>query len=128
MGILKNANHEKFCQLISKGKNQQDAYMESGYKCSKETARSKSSLLVINDNIVGRIKELQTKNESKYDLSIERRMRDLETALKDTIIKDDMNSRLKILDMYNKMSGGYTENINNNNKVDGKLDINISYE
>lgn len=50
---------ERFCQLIVQGKNQTEAYMEAGYKCSAEHARTAASRLSTNVNVIARIAELR---------------------------------------------------------------------
>ena len=57
MPILPNPKHEKFAQLIVRGKSQFEAYMMAGY--SPSGARGNASRLIANDIISGRVKELQ---------------------------------------------------------------------
>lgn len=54
--ILKNSRHEKFALACFKGMNQQDAYIEAGFK--PRGARANSTRLIAKDSIWNRIQEL----------------------------------------------------------------------
>jgi phage terminase small subunit len=60
---------ERFCQLIVQGKNQTEAYIEAGYKCSAEHARTAASRLSTNVNIVARVDQLRAKAAEKAVLT-----------------------------------------------------------
>lgn len=57
MPILPNPKHEKFAQLVVRGKSQTDAFIMAGY--SPKGANGNASRLIANDSISDRIKELQ---------------------------------------------------------------------
>ena len=59
-----NAMQEKFCQLVTEGMPAYQAYSKAGYKAKGAAARSNSSNLVTNQNIVDRLEELRAKSAS----------------------------------------------------------------
>jgi|WetSurMetagenome_2_1015567.scaffolds.fasta_scaffold207079_2 hypothetical protein len=59
MPILKNAKHEKFCQLVAKGSSFYAAYLQAGF--SKNGARNNASRLIAKDIITKRVAELTQK-------------------------------------------------------------------
>jgi Terminase small subunit len=58
MPVLTSSKHEKFAQLAASGVSATKAYVSAGY--SKANARQNASRLITNDNVLARIKELQT--------------------------------------------------------------------
>jgi len=70
---LDNQRHEKFAQLVAKGKPDMQAY-QTAYECSIEVANSNACRLRGNDGVRRRIKHLQQLVERKTVLSmVERR-------------------------------------------------------
>ena len=67
MAILKNARQEKFCQELSQGKTQEQAYAAAGYKKLRQNA----SRLMTNALIRERVAELQSRNVEKQDAVVE---------------------------------------------------------
>lgn len=65
MPILKNAKHEKFCQLIARGDNATTAYIKAGY--SKGGAPASASKLLRNQKVKIRIPEIQAKVNAKVE-------------------------------------------------------------
>ena len=66
MPVLKNSRHELFCQALSQGMTQEQAYIAAKYKQSP-LARMHASRLATKDHIRIRVTELQTRNIIKQD-------------------------------------------------------------
>lgn len=66
MSVLASAKHERFAQLIAKGKTADDAYAEAGYKPD----RAHASRLAANGNIQARVTELLEKGAEKAAITI----------------------------------------------------------
>lgn len=68
MPVLKNPKHEAFAQALAKGKTQDEAYAEAGYKPSRHHA----SRLATKGNIGARLAELLSKVAAKTEITMER--------------------------------------------------------
>lgn len=68
--MLKNAQHERFANEIAKGRDNTSAYQAAYPKSSRVAARKGGSRLLTNEDIQGRIVDLQRKTEDKTTLSI----------------------------------------------------------
>ena len=66
MPILPNARHELFCQALSQGMTQEQAYIAAKYKQSS-LARHHASRLATKEHIRIRVTELQTRNITRQD-------------------------------------------------------------
>lgn len=60
-GPLKNARHERFAQELAKGKAQDKAYADAGYKPDRGAASRLSS----NVNVIARLQELKERTAEK---------------------------------------------------------------
>lgn len=58
MPVLKNPRHEAFVQAWTEGLPAYKAYLQAGYKCSVQTAMTKSSELGRNGKVLARRREL----------------------------------------------------------------------
>lgn len=76
MPVLKNAQHERFAQVIAEGKSATEAYAEAGYKGDRTAA----SRLSTNVNIVGRVKKLQSQGAERTLVSIASLTNELEES------------------------------------------------
>lgn len=54
-----NARQERFCEQIASGESQTDAWIQAGYKVSREVARRNAAEAVKNPRISARIAELR---------------------------------------------------------------------
>jgi hypothetical protein len=63
MPALENARHEKFVQELTKGKTQEQAYIDAGY--SENGAEVSASQLLRNPKVAARVAELQEKAANK---------------------------------------------------------------
>lgn len=114
---------EKFVQNILNGMTQRQAYKDAynAENMKDETIDSEACMLLKDQKVAERYQELLKEMEKKAVMSaLEKRK-----LLKDMILneKNSMGDRLKALDIDNKMSGEYIENL----KVesDNKLDVTI---
>ena len=117
----------KFCEeYVKNGLNGTQAYMKAYKNCKKEeTATASASRLLRNVKVLSYIEELQEELKDKAIMSAKERMVWLtgvvidenreEIYVKDTENKDihlgtrnaDLNTKLKAIDIMNKMSGEY---------------------
>lgn len=122
---------EKFIQNIVSGMSQREAYKNS-YNAENMTDESidvQASILFNNDKVAIRYKELIGKLEDKAIMSAKERMEWLTEVVKDiqkekVLIEDievsktaDLNTKMKAIDILNKMSGEYTT------KIEGDIGI-----
>lgn len=133
---------EKFIQNIVKGMSQRQAYKDSyNAKYSDKAIDEKASTLFNSEKVQKRYKELIGKLEDQAIMTAKERMEWLTNVLKDIQKEDlyanvdgeiekigsknaDLTTKLKALDILNKMSGEYVT------KVDANVnsDVNISIE
>lgn len=127
---------EKFIQGIVSGKSQRQAYKDA-YNVKKmkdETIDVQASKLFNNDKVSIRYKELMEKLESEAIMTAQERMKWLTEVIKDVQQEDlyiktedgfekvgkrnaDLTTKMKAMDILNKMSGEYVT------KVDGNVGI-----
>ena len=122
---------EKFIQNIVSGMSQREAYKNS-YNAENMTDESidvQASILFNNDKVAIRYKELIGKLEDKAIMTAQERMKWLTEVVKDiqkekVLIEDievsktaDLNTKMKAIDILNKMSGEYTT------KIEGDIGI-----
>lgn len=122
MAILKNAKHEKFVQCLIQGMSQRKAYREAfpaSVKWKDSTVDVKGSQLFSDDKIAIRYRELI--NESKNEAILNRidRMKILTEIAKDGEEKPD--SRMKAIDLLNKMDGEYINKIELTQPIDSSI-------
>jgi phage terminase small subunit len=63
---------KRFVNNILSGKNQTDAYLSAGYKCSRSAARRNAARLMTNADIMAAIKRVQKKAAYKAEVTAER--------------------------------------------------------
>lgn len=66
MAILPNQKHELFAQALAKGKTQEEAYVEAGYKPDRGAASRLSAKV----NISARVAELQERAATRTELTV----------------------------------------------------------
>jgi hypothetical protein len=66
---LENEKQERFCHGIVDGKNARDAYLEAGFACSRETAKTNASRLLKEEHIQQRIGELKGWRDERIAIS-----------------------------------------------------------
>jgi phage terminase small subunit len=66
MAALRNAKHERFAQELAKGRTQEEAYREAGYRGDRTTA----SRLATKDNIQARVLEISEHVALRVEVSL----------------------------------------------------------
>lgn len=66
MPALSNAKHERFVQLLAKGRTQEEAYREAGYRGDRTSA----SRLATKDNIQARLAEINEHIALRVEVSL----------------------------------------------------------
>lgn len=66
MPTLDNARHERFAQELAKGKTQEEAYKEAGYKGDRTAA----SRLSTNVNLQARVAEIQNRAAIRTEITV----------------------------------------------------------
>lgn len=66
MPTLDNARHERFAQELAKGKTQEEAYKEAGYKGDRTAA----SRLSTNVNVQARVAEIQNRAAIRTEITV----------------------------------------------------------
>lgn len=120
---------EKFVQCLVKGMSKTAAYKKcyNAKNMKEETINSKACLLSKKDNVRARYEELMGKAESKAVMSAQERMEWLTEVLKDIQREPnkkvaDLSTKMKALDILNKMSGEYKTILDGNVEVTKKLE------
>ncbi len=102
---------EKFIQNIIKGMSQRQAYKQAyNAKYSEKSIDEKASTLFNSEKVQERYRELLKKADDESVMSAKFKRQALMKIFKDK--KNNMNDRLKALDIDNKMAGEYVTNIN----------------
>lgn len=66
MPVLRNARHERFAQELAKGKSQEEAYREAGYRGDRTAACRLST----NVNVQARVAELQERAAIRSEITV----------------------------------------------------------
>ena len=135
------AKQEKFVQNIVNGMSQIDAYKDaySAGQMSDNAISREASLLMKNPKVAQRHKELGDKTASKAIMTAQERLEYLSGVINDknkekrVVLIDgvaetveepaDLNTKLKAIDLMNKMQGEYVQKIQA--EVDNNFTINI---
>ena len=113
---------EKFVQNIIEGMNQADAY-RSAYpnnRMSDKTIHEAASRLMANSKVVARLSELMEKLMAPSIMSAQKRLEWLTEVINGD---EDINAKLKAVDIMNRMQGEYTQKIEAN--VTNEVTINV---
>lgn len=136
---------EKFVQNLIKGMSQREAYKNSydATNMKDETIDTEASLLFNDQKVSNRYKELQNRLVDKAIMSAEERMKllteiakgimkekDKVVTPKGTVVdvekESNLTTRMKALDILNKMSGEYIQKVEANVNSDVHIDIELS--
>ncbi len=127
-----NNNHKLFChEYVKNGNNGTRAYMEVYSNCTEETARRNASKLLTKTDVKGYIESLQKELKEDAIMSAKERMEwltevvkdkqrevtSIRTADEDIIVGDknaDLNTKIKAIDIMNKMTGEYVTKVEGN--------------
>jgi phage terminase small subunit len=136
------AKQEKFVQNIVNGMSQIDAYKDaySAGQMSDNAISREASLLMKNPKVAQRHKELGDKTASKAIMTAQERLEYLTGVIKETnkekravaidgkieVVEApaDLNTKLKAIDLMNKMQGEYVQKI----EADVKSEVSICIE
>ena len=127
-----NNNQKLFChEYVKNGNNGTRAYMEVYSNCTEETARRNASKLLTKTDVKEYIESLQKELKDEAIMSakermewltevvkdIQREVTSIRTADEDIIIGDknaDLNTKIKAIDIMNKMTGEYVTKVEGN--------------
>lgn len=107
---------EQFVQNIIAGMNQADAYRSAypNQRMSDKTVWEAASRLMKNDKVVARLSELRNELAKPSIMSAQKRLEWLTEVING---EEDINAKLKAVDIMNKMQGEYVT------KVEGNLNV-----
>lgn len=117
------AKQEAFVQNIIQGMSQADAYRSaySTKRMSDNAVYREASLLVASPKVAQRLTELRNELAKPSIMTAQQRLEWLTDLVNDTVTPTD--SKLRALDIMNKMTGEYTQKIEAN--VTNEVSINI---
>lgn len=110
------AKQEQFVQNIIQGMSQADAY-RSAYNASRMSDNAiyrEASLLMSNPKVAQRLADISKEADTPKIMSAQKR---LEWLTKVIDGEEDINAKLKAIDIMNKMQGEYVQ------KVEGSLSV-----
>ena len=111
------AKRELFVQNIIKGMSQADAY-RNAFTCnnmSDKTIHEAASRLMSDSKVLARVNELRAQIDTRAVMSAQERLEWLTNLITDD--EQDVNAKLKAIDIMNKMQGEYVQ------KIDGNIGI-----
>ena len=108
------AKQEKFAQNIIAGMNQADAYRDAynTKRMSDKSVWESASKLMNNVKVATRVSELREQLTKSTIMSAQKRLEWLTELVEDD--EQDVNAKLKAIDIMNKMSGEYVQKIDGN--------------
>jgi phage terminase small subunit len=117
MGVLKNAKHEHFAQLVAKGETPPRAYVLAGY--SDQGAAQSANRLLKSAYVSDRLEELRkTIEEPARERAIEKAALDKSWVLSQLMENVSMAKAAEpVLDREGKPTGEYKQNLNAANKA-----------
>ena len=113
---------EMFVQNMVKGMSQADAY-RSAYSCKKmkdKTIHEAASRLMGDSKISARLSELRGQLDKETIMSAQKRLEWLTEVIGS---EEDINAKLKAIDIMNKMQGEYVQKVEAN--VTNEVTINV---
>lgn len=116
------ANQEAFVKNVIEGMNQADAYRAAypNNKMSDKTIWEAASRLMKNDKVLARLSELRNELAKPTIMSAQRRLEWLTEVING---EQDINAKLKAVDIMNKMQGEYVQKVEAN--VTNDVTINV---
>ena len=113
MPVLTNPRHEKFAQELAVGKSATEAMREAGYTDPRNSTR-----LTKNDEIRGRIQELQNRGAAIAEVSVASLLRELEGARELAIAQKQASAAVAAIMGKAKITGLITDKAEVNSKVE----------
>ena len=116
------AKQEQFVQNIIQGMSQADAYRSaySTKNMSDKTIHEAASRLASDSKVSARLSELRGKLTKATIMTAQKRLEWLTEVIES---EEDINAKLKAIDIMNKMQGEYTQKVEAN--VTNAVSINI---
>lgn len=117
------AKQEAFVQNIIQGMSQADAY-RSAYNTNRMSDNAiyrEASLLMSNPKVAQRLAEITKRIDTQKVMTAQERLEWLTEVIKG---EEDINAKLKAVDIMNKMSGEYVQKI----EADVKSEVSINIE
>jgi len=110
------AKQEQFVQNIIQGMSQADAYRSAypNQKMADKTIHEAASRLMANNKVLARLSELRGQLTKETIMSAQKRLEWLTEVISG---ENDINAKLKAVDIMNKMQGEYVT------KVEGSLNV-----
>lgn len=130
-----NVQQEKFIQNIVKGMSQRQAYKDAYGASYDDNAIDINASKLFNDAKVQlRYKELMDKLEDKAIMSAKERMKWLSDVVNNAQFEEDddgfkpadLNTKMKAIDILNKMTGEYIDKLKISNDEDKPFEVNIN--
>ena len=117
------ANQEAFVQNIISGMSQADAYRSAypNQKMADKTIHEAASRLMANSKVSARLFELRNAIAQGAIMSAQKRLEWLTEVING---ENDINAKLKAIDLMNKMQGEYVQKI----EADVKSEVTINIE
>lgn len=102
MPVLRNAKHEAFAQALAKGRSQEEAYADAGFKPHRQNA----SRLMTKDDVRRRVEEIKARISEKAEWTAADRLSALKTIF-DSHADKDARVAISAIAEANKMQGSY---------------------
>ena len=126
---------ERFIQNIVSGMSQREAYKDAynAENMKDETIDVQASVLFKNDKVAIRYQELMKELQDKAIMTAKERMIWLTEVVKDEQLEvdsagykpADLNTKMKAIDILNKMSGEYTTKVEHSGAIPVVIDDDI---
>lgn len=118
---------EQFVRNILEGMNQTDAYRAAypNQRMSDKTISEAASRLMANSKVVARLSELRNELARPSIMSAQKRLEWLTEVING---EEDINAKLKAIDIMNRMQGEYTQKIEAEVKNEVTISIELSDE
>lgn len=118
---------EQFVRNILEGMNQTDAYKAAypNQRMSDKTISEAASRLMTNSKVVARLSELRNELARPSIMSAQKRLEWLTEVING---EEDINAKLKAIDIMNRMQGEYTQKIEAEVKNEVTISIELSDE
>lgn len=101
MPVLPNARHEKFCQELASGKSAHQAYIDAGFRASRQNA----ARLRTKDTIAARVQEIQKASAVRAEITLEGVLRELDEAIAVAKHKNMPNALVSAAQLRAKLGG-----------------------
>jgi len=104
---LRNARHEKFCQELAQGRSAAEAYINAGFRASRQNA----GRLRTRDDVAARILEIQRVAANRAEITLEGILRELDEAISIAKQKGQPNALINAASLRSRLGGLLTEKI-----------------